>query len=133
MEGESGIIGRNLCGPACLQKVLEHFGQYFTVEELATACGTTASGTTAAQLIAAAQAKGLTATASGRSLASLHTTQFPAIAHWDGGTHFVVITELDFLKKFAAVFDPSAPRNPVLHTSQLASKYSGVVIEFGQA
>lgn len=129
MEGQENIIGRNLCGPACLRKILEDFGQYCTLEELATLCGTTEAGTNAAQIIAAAAEKGITATAHARTFTSLEQTQFPAIAHWEGG-HFVVITELDKSRRFACIYDPAAPRNTVIHSTQLLAKYSNVVIEF---
>ena len=100
------------CGAACLGKVLAYYGRWVSLEELRERCGASRDGTSAADLLRAAEHYGLQGKGFYRTRALLQQLGYPTILLWKGA-HFVVLEGLD--DEGAWLNDPaSGPRRITL-------------------
>ena len=81
------------CGAACLGVVLAHFGRWETIEELRRACGVSRDGSSAADIVTAAEQYGLRVTGWRKQISELRGVPLPAILFWEFN-HFVVLEGL---------------------------------------
>jgi hypothetical protein len=96
------------CGPTCLKMVLEQFGVYHSLEELAVLCDLDESGTSFGDLTRAALQLNITSQGYKVSYYDLmwHMDR-PVIAHWED-RHFVVVYAMN--SKTVWVADPDLGR-----------------------
>ena len=78
------------CGAACLGAVLAHHGRWVPLQELRKTCEVGRDGSTAGDIVQAAQHHGLASRGWRRDIDKLHTLPFPLILHWEFN-HFVVL------------------------------------------
>lgn len=120
-------LGLRDCGAACLAMILTHHGRATSLSQARVRTPVGRDGVTAAAIVSAAQAEGLSAR--GRLLGDAFdwsTLTYPLIAHWKAD-HFVVIRAVS--SDTVDVLDPSL--GPLrLPRSRLQTDFSGVVLEF---
>ncbi|NOQ72480.1 MAG: hypothetical protein GQ574_10790 [Crocinitomix sp.] len=97
------------CGPTCLKMVLEQFGAYHSLEELAELCDLDESGTSFGDLTRASLQLNITTKNFKTSYyrLSLEMDKPVIAAHWHN-THFVVVYAMN--QEFVWVADPDAGR-----------------------
>lgn len=99
------------CGAACLKIILAHYGSWHSLEELRSVCNVSRSGSSALDLVKAAQSLG--AKSVGRrvnNLADLANIEWPCILHWEFN-HFVVLEHVS--KHGLHINDPASGHRTV--------------------
>jgi len=92
------------CGAAALAMILAHYGRWVSLEELRERCGASRDGTTAADLVRAAEFYGLTGTGYYRNRRLLAELGYPTLLVWRSN-HYVVLEGLD--DRLAYINDPA--------------------------
>jgi NHLM bacteriocin system ABC transporter peptidase/ATP-binding protein len=92
------------CGAAALAMILAFYGRWVSLEELRERCGASRDGTTAADLVRAAEHYGLTGTGFYRRRALLPDLGYPLLLVWRSN-HFVVLEGID--ERVAYLNDPA--------------------------
>ena len=114
------------CGAASLTMILAHYGKWLPLEEVRAACGVSRDGSSAKDIIAAAQNYGLEAHGYSAPYEALNGLQ-PAIIHWNF-EHFVVFRGFD-RKGRACLNDPGT--GPVKWPmDEFRKHFTGVCLTF---
>lgn len=113
------------CGAVSLAIILAYYGKYVPVEELRIACNVSRDGSSAFNVIEAAQSYGLNAFAYSLELEDLPTANLPAVIFWEF-EHFVVFEGCK--KNEYYINDPaSGPRK--LTEEEFSQSFTGLLIE----
>ena len=112
------------CGAACLGSVLTHFGRWAPIEELRTACAISRDGSTAADIVTAAEKYGLRVTAWTKAPSELRDLALPAVLFWEFN-HFVVLE--GFSRGVYHLNDPANGRRTVGEET-FDKAFTGVVL-----
>lgn len=112
------------CAPACLASLVERYGRVISLHTARDLCNTGRDGTTAAELISAANRLGLTLEARRVAVDALEQTQLPVVAHLTG-FHFVVVDGIS--RGRLHVMDP-ALGSFWTTSEEFAERYSGVAL-----
>ena len=119
------------CGPACLSSIIQHYNGYVPIEMIRLSAKTNQSGTSAFNLILAAENFGLSAKSykvSGK--VDLKKITFPAVAHVrlkNNFEHFIVIYSLS--DKNVEVMDPSKGKVKMTY-DDFNTIFTGIIISF---
>ena len=114
------------CGAACLAMVLAYHGCHAPLALLRDACNVTRDGTTALELVNAAESFGMDPGAFSIDADAFGDVTAPAILHWEMN-HFVVFERLRRDGSIAIV-DPAAGRR-IVAPAELRRAFTGVVLE----
>lgn len=114
------------CGAACLAMVLAAHGRWETLDQVSDSCGVSRDGTSAADIVAAARARGLTAQAYRRDLDGLAELPFPQILFWNFD-HFVV---LEAVRGDAFEINDPANGRRVLGRAEFSASFTGITLTF---
>lgn len=114
------------CGAACLAMVLAAHGRWETLDNVRDQCGVSRDGTSAADIVAAAEHFGLVAAAYRREIGDLRELGFPQILFW-GFDHFVVLEALG--RNHAVINDPAHGRRR-LTLAAFSAMFTGVTLSF---
>ena len=114
------------CGAACLGAVLAYHGRWVPLQELRNACAVGRDGSTAADIVAAAQQYGLVSSGWRKDIDQLQAMQFPVILHW-GFKHFVVLEGVGRNQFY--VNDPGVGHRTI-GMETLNRSFTGVVLTF---
>lgn len=114
------------CGAACLAMVLAAFGRWETLDQVRDSCGVSRDGTSAADILAAARARGLTAQAYRRDLDGLAELPFPQILFWNFD-HFVVLEAIR--GGIFQINDPASGRR-ALSLAEFSASFTGITLTF---
>ena len=114
------------CGAACLAMVLASFGRWETLDAVRDSCGASRDGTSAADLLAAAQARGLEAQAYSRDPDGLAKLPMPQILFWNFD-HFVVLERVG--RRTVRINDPACGRRHVSR-AEFGASFTGVTLTF---
>lgn len=114
------------CGAACLAMVLASFGRWESLDAVRDSCGVSRDGTSAADILAAARARGLEAEAFSREVEALRGLPLPQILFWNFD-HFVV---LEAIRGDAfQINDPSHGRR-LLNRAEFGARFTGITMTF---
>lgn len=91
------------CGPACLQIIARHYGNFYEIEYLREITGARKEGTSVYDLVLALEKINLKSLVLQTSYKKLCTVPMPCIVHWKGA-HFVVVYKIN--AKWVYVSDP---------------------------
>src|SRR5688572_27073572 len=100
------------CGAACLAMVLNYYGRSIPLEKLREDCAVSRDGSSAINILKAAQFHGLKAEGYRRTLEQLPKEPVPCILFW-GGNHYVVFEGLKKGRYY--INDPEHGRRWLLH------------------
>ena len=114
------------CGAASLSSVLLYYGKNVPAEQLRIDTGTSLGGSSAGDILRAAEKYGLEGHGYKTDATELMALQVPAILHWNHD-HFVVFE--GFKRGYAYVNDPALGRCK-LTFEELSSNYSGIALTF---
>jgi len=114
------------CGAASLGMILAHYGRWETLEQLRSACGVSRDGSTAINIVQAAQEYGLDGEGHRGGIEELQGLPMPAIIWWRR-SHFMVLEGA--ADGVFHVNDPARGRY-ALSTEDFATGYSGAAITF---
>ncbi len=115
------------CGAACLDMILGYYEKYLTLEEVREACSVSRDGTSAVNIVKAANSYGLVAAGYKYTLSRLREkVSYPCIVFWEMN-HFVVLN--GFKNDKAYINDP-ARGSISMPISDFEDSYSGVVLTF---
>lgn len=78
------------CGAASLGMVLGYFGRFVSLEELRVRCGVSRDGSSAGDLVKAAEHYGLSGKGGFATAGGIHNKTFPVIILWEN-CHFMVL------------------------------------------
>ena len=112
------------CGAVCLGIVLAHHGRWVRLEELRGACGVGRDGSSAGDLVSAAERYGLRVRGWRRQPAELRRTRPPAILFWEFN-HFLVLEGCG--RDRFHLNDPANGRRSV-SADEFDRKFTGVVL-----
>jgi len=112
------------CGAVCLGIVLAHHGRWVRLEELRGACGVGRDGSSAGDLVSAAEHYGLRARGWRRQPAELRRIRPPAILFWEFN-HFLVLEGCG--RDRFHLNDPANGRRSV-SAEEFGRKFTGVVL-----
>ncbi|TNC05959.1 NHLP family bacteriocin export ABC transporter peptidase/permease/ATPase subunit [Methylobacterium terricola] len=112
------------CGAAALAIVLAFHGAWVPLETLRIACGISRDGSSASNIVRAAQVYGLAVKAYRREPTALHGLPMPCILHWNFN-HFVVLEGVRASHAF--INDPAEGRRRVT-AEELDDAFTGVVL-----
>lgn len=114
------------CGAACLAMVLAAFGRWETLDQVRDSCGVSRDGTSAADIVAAARARGLVAHAYKRDLDGLAGLPFPQILFWNFD-HFVV---LEAVRGGGFQINDPANGRRVVGIAEFSASFTGITLTF---
>lgn len=114
------------CGAACLAMVLAAFGRWESLDAVRDSCGASRDGTSAADLVIAAQARGLEAQAYSRDLDGLAKLPLPQILFWNFD-HFVVLERIG--RREIQINDPAFGRR-IVSRAEFGASFTGVTLTF---
>ncbi|MDQ1080076.1 cysteine peptidase family C39 domain-containing protein [Pseudoroseomonas cervicalis] len=114
------------CGAACLAMVLAAHGRWESLDSLRDSCGVSRDGTSAADLLAAARARGLTAEAYRRDPEALASLPLPQILFWNFD-HFVV---LEAVRGGGYVINDPAHGRRRVGAEEFGSAFTGITLSF---
>lgn len=114
------------CGAASLGMILAHFGRWEPLERLRTACGVSRDGSTAVNIVKAAESFGLQGEGHRGEVADLEGLEMPAIIWWRK-CHFMVLEGAS--RGTFVVNDPARGRY-AMSTEDFSAGYSGAAITF---
>ena len=114
------------CGAASLGMILAHYGRWETLEQLRNACGVSRDGSTAINIVRAAESYGLEGQGHRGGIQDLQGLAMPAIIWWRR-SHFMVLEGAS--GGAFHVNDPARGRY-TLSTDDFAAGYSGAAITF---
>lgn len=117
------------CGAASLGMILAHLGRWETLDHLRTACGVSRDGSTAINIVQAAESYGLEGEGHRGEVADLAGLTMPAIIWWRR-CHFMV---LEGATKGTFYVNDPARGGYALSTEDFAEGYSGAAITFTQS
>ncbi len=114
------------CGAACLAMILSYHKKFVSLEQMRIDCAISKNGSTAKNLIIAAQKHGLRAQGLKIEPWALQSNvNFPCILHWNFN-HFVVLT--GFKKNSAIIIDPA--NGPcVVNKKKFSECFTGICID----
>lgn len=112
------------CGAASLAIILAYFGRIVPLAQLRRECGVSRDGSTAANVLNAAEAHGLQASGAMRGLDRLHEFRYPYIVFWNFN-HFLVVEGARNQRIY--LNDPTCGHRRVT-VQEFADAYSGVVL-----
>lgn len=119
------------CGPACLSSIIQHFDGYVPLETIRLKCNTSSEGTTALNLIKAAESYGLSANAlKVKKINNIKKENLPCIVHVilsNGLHHYMVLYELK--DKYLILMDPAKGKLK-LTKEEFEKIFSNVLISF---
>jgi len=114
------------CGAACLAMVLASFGRWESLDAVRDSCGVSRDGTSAADILAAARARGLEAEAFSREVEALRALPLPQILFWNFD-HFVVLEAIH--GDAFQINDPAHGRR-VLNRAEFGARFTGITLAF---
>ena len=114
------------CGAASLGMILAHFGRWVTLEQLRSDCGVSRDGSTAINIVTAAENYGLECGGHRGSVDDLSELSMPAIIWWKK-SHFMVLEGIHSNTYF--VNDPARGQYS-LSREEFSASYSGAAITF---
>lgn len=114
------------CGAACLAMVLCAHGRWESLEAVRDDCGVSRDGASAADIVAAAQRRGLDAEAFSREVDELAALPLPQILFWDFN-HFVVLEAIG--RSGFLVHDPAHGRRRI-DRAEFGRRFTGVTLAF---
>lgn len=114
------------CGAACLAMVLAAFGRWESLDAVRDSCGASGDGTSAADILAAAQARGLEGRAYSRDIDGLAKLPLPQILFWNFD-HFVVLERVG--RRTVRINDPSSGRRSV-SCAEFGASFTGITLTF---
>ena len=114
------------CGAACLAMVLASFGRWESLDAVRDSCGVSRDGTSAADILAAARARGLEAEAFSREVEALRGLPLPQILFWNFD-HFVV---LEAIQGDAFQINDPAHGRRVLNRAEFGARFTGITLTF---
>lgn len=114
------------CGAACLGMILERYGRYVSPALLREKCEVSRSGSSAAAIVRAAHAYGLSGKGLRVELNQLASVSLPAIIHWRM-SHFVVLE--GFNRSFLWINDPAAGHRRV-SWNEFNRCFTGIALTF---
>lgn len=114
------------CGAACLSMILRYHHCNVAMEELRCACGVSRDGSSAADLVLAAEQYGLKGRGFSKSSEELRTFPVPCILHWDFN-HFVV---LEGIRGDRVYLNDPARGHRRVSWEELEKSFTGVVLFF---
>lgn len=114
------------CGAASLGMILAHHGRWATLDELREACGVSRDGSSAIDIISAADNFGLEADVGMVAVGELEGRAMPAIVWWDR-RHFLVLEGATGSQVY--LNDPVNGRRSIT-VEQFAGHFSGAVLSF---
>lgn len=114
------------CGAASLGMILAHHGRWASLDELREACGVSRDGSSALDIVSAADDFGLDADVSRVEVGGLEAMAMPVIAWWDR-RHFLVLEGATGSSVY--LNDPAAGRR-TMTVEQFAGHFSGAVLAF---
>ncbi len=112
------------CGAACLGMVLAYYGRWVGSEELRDACRVSRDGSSAADIVTAAERYGLRAAGWSKTIDALRQVRLPAILFWEFN-HFVVLE--GFRRDRYCLNDPANGRRTV-SAEEFSRAFTGVVL-----
>ena len=120
--------GNKDCGVCCLLSIIRYYGGDVSREYLRELTGTTKSGVSFYQLLEAASSLGFSCEGVKGELSFLDTSRLPCIAHityQKKYQHFVVVYEMDKVKKEIILMDPARGKVtlPLAEFTMLSSGY----------
>ena len=114
------------CGAASLAMVMAYYGKWVALEQVRVDCGVSRNGSSAKNILRAAQKYGFKTKGFAMSTQKLKEKgKFPAIIHW-GGSHFVVLN--GFRGNKAIINDP-AKGQLKMDLKTFDSLFSGIYLE----
>ncbi len=114
------------CGAACLSMILRYHHCNVAMEELRCECGVSRDGSSAADLVVAAEHYGLKGRGFSKSSEELRTAPVPCILHWDFN-HFVV---LEGIRGDRVYLNDPARGHRRVSWEELEKSFTGVVLFF---
>lgn len=112
------------CGAVCLGIILAHFGRWVPLSELRTACGISRDGSSAADLVRAAESYGMEVEGWRREPEQLHRMELPVILFWEFD-HFLV---LEGTGPNAFYVNDPANGHRKIHAEQFGKMFTGVAL-----
>ena len=113
------------CGAASLAMVMAYYGKWVPLEQVRRDCGVSRDGSSARNIIKAAENYGFRVTALRRTPDSFRQSgRYPCIIHWNF-SHFVVLN--GFKKGYAFINDP-ARGNVKVSPEEFDSSFTGITI-----
>lgn len=117
------------CGAVALGIVLAHYGKWVTLEQLREDCAVSRDGSSAANILKAAELHGLTAKGYKAELSTLKNFNMPAVIHWNFN-HFVVLEGAKDDQYF--INDPAFGARTVGH-EEFNKSFTGVLLSLTPA
>ena len=120
------------CGACCLLSIIKYFDGYVPLETILQDTHTTRNGTTAFNLIKAAQKYGMDASGFKIEDQALETITLPAIAHLQVDNqfnHFVVIYEINPTKHTLTIMDPAKGLKTITY-EEFTKAWTKIIIMF---
>lgn len=114
------------CSAICLGIILAYYGKYVPTDELRKACNVTRDGSSALNIVKAANAYGLDAKGYTMEPEAIKSVTFPAIIFWEF-EHFVVLE--GYSNGFYYINDPATGPRKVTH-QEFDLQFTGLVLEF---
>ncbi|MCO5089496.1 MAG: cysteine peptidase family C39 domain-containing protein [Bosea sp.] len=114
------------CGAACLAMVFAAFGRWEPLDRIRDSCGVSRDGTSAADIVTAARARGFDAAAYSREVGELAQLPLPQILFWDFD-HFVVLEAIT--RDGFRINDPAHGRRQV-DTAEFGRRFTGITLTF---